>query len=182
MVGMNPVKLGLYLLLLSASLFAAVHASAKDKTILPDACGDDSIKFNVSTNKDQPPPAPPEAGKAQIIFVENYQKPAFTGGLSTTRVGVDGTWVGANEGNSYFVLTVDPGVHHVCVNYQGMKHDVEVKSFTAESGKIYYFETKLVWISQGHALNHTFELLPLDNDTGSYRLKAWKLATWKTNK
>ncbi|MGA9068957.1 MAG: hypothetical protein WB424_01805, partial [Terracidiphilus sp.] len=55
-------------MLICASLLAAMQASAK--TILPDACGDDSIKFEVSTQKDQPPPAPPAAGKAQIVLIE----------------------------------------------------------------------------------------------------------------
>ena len=177
MVSMKP---RLFVLLLCVSLLAAVQAKAK--TTLPDACGDPNIKFEVSTLKDQPAPAPPEPGKAQIIFVENFEKPGFVGAPSTTRVGVDGAWVGANQGNSYFVLTVDPGVHHVCVVWRGNRSDVEVKSLTAEPGKIYYFEAKIVITHTGQAINSTFELLPLDNDTGTYRVKAWKLATWKTNK
>ena len=64
---MTSIKPALFLLLLCASLLAAVQAKAK--TILPDACGDDKIKFEVSTKKHQPPPASPADGKAQIIFI-----------------------------------------------------------------------------------------------------------------
>ncbi|MGA3159626.1 MAG: hypothetical protein ABSC77_00300 [Terracidiphilus sp.] len=48
---MNP---RLVVLLLCAPLLAVC---ARAKTILPDACGDDSVKFEVSTLKNQPAPA-----------------------------------------------------------------------------------------------------------------------------
>lgn len=38
-------------------------------TTLPDACGDDKVQFDVKTAKNQPSPAPPAAGKAQIVFI-----------------------------------------------------------------------------------------------------------------
>ena len=62
---MNP---GLFVLLLCASLVPAMQAKAK--TILPDACGDDDVKFKVDTKKDHPAPPPPTAGKAQIALLK----------------------------------------------------------------------------------------------------------------
>ena len=60
------------------------------------------------------------------------------------RYGVDGAWVGANKGNSYFAVTVDPGVHHLCVSWQSALRQIEEEHvrmaiFTAEAGKVYYF-------------------------------------------
>ena len=46
----------------------AVQARA---TTLPDACGDDKIKFDVKTEKSKTAPLPPAAGKAQIVFIDN---------------------------------------------------------------------------------------------------------------
>ena len=190
---MNKLKCSLFL----ACLACAPLASAK--TILPDACGDDSIKFDVSTKKDQPPPTPPAEGKAQIVFVEE-QNARASFHLVTVRYGVDGNWVGANYGDSYFVLDITPGVHHLCVNAQGDKKAVGVTSFTAEAGKVYYYEASTTVIRSGggmittsgpngpstgmapSSVNKSFQFNQLTEDEGKYRVKAWKLATWKTNK
>jgi hypothetical protein len=70
----------------------------------------------------------------------------------TTRVGLDGAWVGANRGNSYFVFLVEPGKHHLCADWLNAKSPghmsgtsyanrlVSLAEFTAEVGKEYYFE------------------------------------------
>jgi hypothetical protein len=52
-------------------LLPLVFALQARATVRPDACGDDKIKFEVSTQSNQPPPAPPADGKAQLVFVEN---------------------------------------------------------------------------------------------------------------
>jgi hypothetical protein len=200
MVAMNS---RLFALLLCASLLAAVQARAK--TILPDSCGDSSIKFDVTTKKNQPAPAPPEAGKAQIILIES--------GRGVARYGMDGAWLGANDGDSYFAVTVTPGEHHLCMSFQipalaGGKikqESVRMLAFTAEAGKVYYFEASSGAIggsagsttyvqntgggtggqyvhSGGSVGMPVFGFAQLDEDTGKYRIKAWKLATWQTNK
>jgi|HubBroStandDraft_1064217.scaffolds.fasta_scaffold07055_5 hypothetical protein len=173
-----------FVLLLCVLLLTA--AQAKAKTVLPDACGDDSIKFDMKTEKNQPAPAGPADGKAQIVFIESVpQEGPF---VPSVRYGVDGSWAGANKGNSYFVLNVDPGTRHICVSAQGVhsamaKDFVDMATLTAEAGKVYYFEAAFNVIggrAGGGVLS--FGLSPLDEDTGKYRVKAWKLATWKTNK
>jgi hypothetical protein len=194
---MASMKIRLVVLLLCASLLAAVQAKAK--TILPDACGDDSVKFDVSTQKNQPAPAPPAAGMAQVVFVEE-QNARASFHFVTVRYGVDGNWVGANYGDSYFVLNVTPGVHHLCVNAQRNKKSVGVTSFTAEAGKVYYYEASTTVTTSGGgvvtttgpngtstgmaagSVNKFFQFTQLSDDEGKYRVKAWKLATWKTNK
>jgi len=181
MVAMKP---RVVVMLICASLLAAVQASAK--TILPDACGDDSIKFDVSAKKNQPPPAPPADGKAQIVFIENENQMIGPFMYATIRFGMDGAWVGANNNNSYFVVNVDPGVHHLCVSWQSavgrIKKAIDVAKVTAEAGKIYYFAADVKVTAAGeHNVNIDFGLSQLDDDEGAYRVKAWKLATWKTN-
>ncbi|MFY9854407.1 MAG: hypothetical protein WAK26_11085, partial [Terracidiphilus sp.] len=88
------MKPALVILLLSASFAVAAQAWA---TTLPDACGDDKIKFDVKTEEGQHTPAPPPAGKALIVFIENDDKEIGCVALCevTTRVGMDGAWVGA---------------------------------------------------------------------------------------
>ena len=140
------MKSRLVLLLLCASLVPAMQAWAK--TVLPDACGDDSVKFDVDTQGNQPALAPPPTGKAQIVFIESYEKNIpMIGGAPVVRFGMDGAWVGANKGDSYFTMTIDPGVHHLCASWptvQGRlkKNSVGMDSFSAEAGKIYYYQFK----------------------------------------
>jgi len=177
---MVAMKSRLVLVLLSASLASAACAHA---TILPDACGDDSVKFDVKTEKNKTPPVPPEAGKAQIVFIENENSMVGLGMYATVRYGMDGTWVGANHSNSYFTVPVNPGVHHLCVSWQSagpFKKAIDMASFTAEPGKVYYYSAD-VDVSRGHdGTSIDFSLSQMDEDEGKYRIKAWKLATWKT--
>jgi hypothetical protein len=172
MVGM---KSKLFLLLLCAPFVSGVCASAK--TALPDACGDDSVKFDVKTEKHQPAPAPPPAGKAQIVLIQSMGRlvmPEFA-----TRFGLDGLWVGANKGDSYFALNVDPGVHHLCATGGGSGfRGTEVASISLEPGKVAYYEG--MFLIETNPI--TFMLSPLTEDEGRDRVKAWKLATWKIKK
>jgi hypothetical protein len=78
----------------------------------PAGCGKDDVQFKVKTDKKQPVRSSPEAGKAQIIFVEAVKGPFGTAPIA--RFGVDGAWVGADRGTSYFVVSVDPGEHQLC--------------------------------------------------------------------
>jgi hypothetical protein len=65
----------------------------------------------------------------------------------TTRFGIDGAWVGATHSNSYFSITIDPGVHHLCASWQGFvglgpQRKEAALHFTAEAGSDYYFRAK----------------------------------------
>jgi hypothetical protein len=177
----EPIKPGLAALLFCASLVFAVQARA---TILPDACDDDKIKFDVKTEKSKTAPAPPTDGKAQIVFVENENHMIGAFMYATVRYGLDGAWAGANYNNSYFTVTVDPGIHHLCASWQSalpmLKKNVDMASFTAEPGKVYYFAANVKMIPTGeNSATYDFNLMQLDDDEGRYRVKAWKLATSK---
>jgi hypothetical protein len=151
-------------------------------TTLPDACGDDKVKFNVSHEKGQPAPVAPAGDKAQIVFVEEMDKNAPCLGCSvTTRIGVDGAWVGANQGNSYFAVPLTPGEHHVCTDWQSafgsLKAKIGLTSFTAEAGKTYYYKIKVTMkqLSQ-NTMDRELELVPMTEDEGKYGVKAFPLS------
>jgi len=150
-------------------------------TILPDACGDDKVKFDVTAERSKNLPAPPTGGKAQIVFIENENHMIGPFMHTTIRFGLDGAWAGANSNNTYFVVPIEPGVHHVCVSWQSalptLKKSIDVASFTAEPGKVYYFAANVKVIPVGEDRStYDFSLAQLDDDAGQYRVKAWKVA------
>ncbi|MGA8617567.1 MAG: hypothetical protein WB660_03470 [Candidatus Sulfotelmatobacter sp.] len=170
------MKILFVVLLLCASSLAQSVASAP--AVAP-GCGGANVKFDVKTNKSHHPIAQPESGKAIVYFVEDdngfesFPKP-------TTRVGLDGGWVGANHGDSYFYFSVDPGEHHLCASWQslviiGAQETTAAAHFTAEAGQAYYFRVKNVWL-RDHGHGHV-ELLPLDNDEGQLLASRFALST-----
>jgi len=59
-----------------------------------------------------------------------------------------------------------------------LKKSIDVASFTAEPGKVYYFAANVIVTRTGdNNANYDFNLSQLDDDAGRYRLKAWKVAT-----
>jgi hypothetical protein len=154
-------------------LFAGfVFAQAPPRT-LPTACGPEGVSFNVKRDDSQHQLLPPDAGKARVYFLHD----AGTGstlGYPTVKLAIDGAWVGANHGNSYFSVSVGPGEHHICVTLQSslVAQRVELAHFTAEAGKTYYYRTQLV-------TSRTVELLELDaidSDQGKYLIDSSPLS------
>jgi hypothetical protein len=132
------------------------------------SCGAASVKFDVKTDKSPHALTQPPPGQAMVYFVEDDTEFESTP-KPTTRIGVDGTWVGANHGNSYFSFTVAPGEHHLCASWQSLAvigaHDTSAAAhFTAEAGQVYYFRVKNKWLRE-HATTH-MELVPVDSDQG----------------
>lgn len=146
----------------------ALAQNSPTGTAMAPGCGATDIKFDVKTDKSQHPAIQPDPGKAVVYFVEDdtlfQSRP-----VPLTRIGLDGTWVGANKGNSYFYLTVDPGEHHLCANWQsfvgfGAHHQSAAAHFTAEPGQAYYFTVKNTWLRE--VMIAKIELAPLDSDQG----------------
>jgi hypothetical protein len=186
MVGMKPRLLPL---LLCAPLLSAVPALA---TVLPESCGKDEIKFDikVSTPPEGQPSAdiaPPKEGKAQIIFIETLNTEGLNPTTPSVRFGLDGEWVGANKGYSHFAVDVAPGEHNVCANWQSDWPDdakkVAMGTFTAEAGKTYYYEIKIVRLAgEGSKMDFFFDLKQLGGIEGRFRTKASGLSTSKAKK
>jgi len=172
------MKLGLSALVLCASLACAGRVWA---TTLPDCCGDDKVKRNAKTEAGQPLPAGPEEGKAEIVLIEKQNQTIAPFYDATVRFGLDGAWVGANKCDSYFVLTVDPGVHDLCAGWQSdlenLKKNVQLTSFTAEPGQVYYFSGEIVASRD----TPNFKFSQLNEDEGEYQVKSGKLSTSKPN-
>jgi hypothetical protein len=118
-------------------------------------CGSSKAGWDVKTVKDHPPSPKLQDGKALVYVVQTiWRQPGIVIGSdkATTRVGVDGTWIGANHGDSYIFFPVDPGEHNICTDWQstfcvrsGLASAVDLN---AEAGAIYYFRVKVRDASQ----------------------------------
>lgn len=108
-------------------------------------CGDPDAKFDVKTDREQHP-VQPEPDKALVYLIQDDLAFALRP-RPTTRMGIDGRWVGATPRNSYFYFSVDPGVHHLCASWQTTgdpmaSRDTAAAHFTAEAKGVYYFGAK----------------------------------------
>jgi len=171
-------------------LFCAAVYGSRASAVLPDACGKEDVSFDIRLEKKPPAPAGPENGKAQVFFIEKSSKPPLIGCLdcrTEARFGVDGSWVGATKDNSYFVISLDPGVHHVCA-VRGK--EVDAKPLTVEAGKIYYYqvEYKAVGTDYGttkepnYQVKKSVSFAMLNEDEGKYRVKASALSIARPRK
>jgi hypothetical protein len=133
-------------------VLVAMLAGTAGAQMWPAACGKEDVQFKVKTDKKAPVPGAPEAGKAQIIFVEAVKGPFGTAPVA--RFGVDGAWVGADRGTSYFVVSVDPGEHQLCASRQSPvrseRQDVGKATVHAEAGQVYYYKFKIERIEIGY--------------------------------
>jgi hypothetical protein len=93
-------------------------------------CGPSQVSFEVTADKNQHPLVQPEAGKA-LVYVINWVE-------ATTRVGIDGSWVGANRYRSYSSFSVEPGDHRVCLNTQRDSLRGSALSMKAAAGETLY--------------------------------------------
>jgi hypothetical protein len=130
-----------FLLCILLVIALQVHAQKQQ-----DGCGDNKVSFKIRADKNQPEPAPPAAGMAQIVLIERLDKCSGCGAPSI-RFGMDGAWVGANKGNSYFTLDVAPGEHLFCAALQSDASEAIRRlgpaRLVAEAGNTYYFEVKV---------------------------------------
>jgi hypothetical protein len=164
------------IMLVSATQFAL--SQSNQQASLTPACGPDKISYGVHLNDNPPLDAAPLPGKARVYFIQDGGTNSLA--YPTTRMALDGQWVGANHGDSYFYISVDPGVHHVCATLQTslMGQRVELAHFTAEAGQTYYYRTRLI-------LSRSVELLALDlidSDQGSYLTGTFPLSVSKPKK
>jgi Protein of unknown function (DUF2846) len=165
------MRSALIVTLLAASAFGQQESGAPAA-----ACGPKSTNFNVKRDESQHTLAQPEPGKALVYFVQDIGVVNCVGGCVTTRIGLDGAWVGANQHNSYFAVSVEPGEHHVCAKPQShvwwVSREVALAHFTAEAGKVYYFRTRNFF--GGNQL--LFDLDPVDSDQAKYLISSYPLS------
>ncbi len=153
------MKAALSVLLLAISVSATAQTA---DAIYKQACGPLNARFEVEQVKGQPPTAP-EPGNALVYFI---QKEA--GAYFTTRVGLDGAWVGVIQQDSYIFVSVVPGQHHACAATLNRKHpEAELVSFAVEAGKTYYYLVRGIAASNSSAFA-TMEFGPADRDEARY--------------
>ena len=109
-------------------------------------CGPNSIQFEVKTDKKLYLVPQPEAAKAVVyIFRDEITDNIGDIGEVTTRVGIDGSWVGANGNKSYFFFTLTPGDHRICTerqsDFKSGSKSLPLRALRREAGKVYYFRT-----------------------------------------
>jgi Protein of unknown function (DUF2846) len=128
------LKLGI-----AALAFAATTAAYA--ATLPEGCGNDAIQYKAKAEKGGSIPAP-EAGKAQLVFIQTHEGDGE--GMPLSRFAVDGEWVGAAKGRSYVVVSIAPGEHKLCASRQSSirmeKENAGADHVNAEAGKTYYFQ------------------------------------------
>ena len=137
--------------------------------------------FDVKTDNGEHA-AQPAAGKALVYFMQddtNYLEHP----RPTTRLAVDGAWVGAIHSDSYFYISVELGEHHLCANWQrgDLQPVVAVAAahFTAEAGHSYYFRAQNSSVKDG---TKTIEFGPLDSDEGQLLINRYAFSSSSVKK
>jgi hypothetical protein len=140
---------------------------------LPSSCGPDAQGFDVRVDDAGHSLLPPENGKAMVYFIHDDGS-GVGGGSPTTRDAVDGSWAGANQGESWFAVAVAPGEHHVCATLQSFETGqlVELTHFNAEAGKSYFFRTRQFSSRSSDLL----ELEQIDSDEAGYLISLYPMA------
>lgn len=178
------MKIALAALLLAVSF----PAFAQDNSLGAPGCGPSAVKLEVKTQAKPRSNPDPAAGKALIFFLQDDVK-FGSRPRPTTRFGIDGTWVGATQANSYFFVEVDPGEHHLCANWQNRvslitpTRSTAAAHFTAEAGKAYYFRALDVAITDhsGALVSEPeVKLEPLDSDEAAVLMNSFAFSTPKT--
>jgi hypothetical protein len=156
-----------------ALLFAASAFAQDPSAVATTACGPKDVTFNVKLDKSQDALTQPEAGRALIYFIQDTITTILVAN-PTTKLALDGAWVGANHGDSYFSVSVEPGEHHVCASswYSRASQRVELAHLTAVAGNIYYYRTRLIVTGE---LEYV-ELDPIDSDQGKYLIASFPLS------
>jgi hypothetical protein len=158
------MKSVLIIVLLAASAFAQNQSAAA-----PTACGPKDTNFDVKLDKSQHSLAQPEPGKARVYFIQDLGKVSCIGACGRTKIGLDGTWVGAVQHNSYFSVSVEPGEHHLCAAPGPI---TAFAHLTAEAGKTYYFRAR-GFSTQTQML---FDFEPIDIDQAKYLIASFPLS------
>jgi hypothetical protein len=152
-------------------IILAVCALAQDHSgLIKVACGPAGASYDVKRDESQHTLGPPERGKARVYFVRDLGIVNCLGSCGTTKIGLDGNWVGANQRNSYFAVSVDPGEHHVCAN-EGTEL-FAFAHFTAEAGKVYYFRTR----NSSEKYQKLFDIDAIDSDQAEYLIGVYPLS------
>jgi hypothetical protein len=143
-------------------------------------CGPSKDGWDVKTAKEHPPAPKPQDGKALVyVFQTMVDAPPIGGNKATTRLGVDGAWVGANHGDSYFFFSVDPGEHSICTDWQSTLYTrsglAAAADLKAQSGATYYFRIRVRDVTNYRSGD--VEIAPMDKSEARLLLGKSEFAT-----
>ncbi|MGB7437566.1 MAG: hypothetical protein WBR26_23460 [Candidatus Acidiferrum sp.] len=140
-------------------------------------CGPQKTQYEVTLATPEQGVIAPSPGKARVYVIEIVGT-NNTG--ATTRIGVDGQWVGANTGKGYMSFEVEPGDHHICADWQSIlkvrQQDGAAMVMTAEAGRAYYFVVGILI----QALD--FNLTEVDQAEGQWLLSISQKSQWTQKK
>ena len=159
----------------AALLFSSPLLSQTQPSSVLAACGQTTASMAVKLDDSQHAIGQPAPGKALIYLIQDTGQ-AGTLAYPTTKIGIDGKWVGANKKNSWFAVAVNPGEHHLCAEIQSsfIAAQAELAHLTAEAGKVYYFRTRIVFAER---TAEYFSLAPVDSDEAQYQIASYPQAT-----
>lgn len=146
------------------------------------ACGTAQANFSVHKAKDTQVPLQPPPGKALVYIIETMERTPFIS--SNVNIGMDGAWLGATSSNSHMSFTVDPGLHHLCADYQGHAIDLEQLSnpllhqLNAQAGHTYYLHYNLFLTRSGSIPYFTLA----DPDEGQFLVQQTQRAIFTLKK
>jgi hypothetical protein len=147
------------------------------------SCGQSDVHFEIKKDSGEHV-AQAEAGQALVYIIQDEDHPDCLKCDVTTRVGLDGSWIGANSGDSYFFFSVDPGEHHLCANRQpeiGVStKPIALLGFMAEARKTYYFRVHAIYGADRGASYSDFA--PVDPDEAQYLISISAYATSRSKK
>jgi len=154
--------------LLILAIFGAFQLAQVQAADLPAACGPTDVRFDVKQDKTKHELAQPEQGKALVYFFQD---------TAPTRIAIDGAWVGANLGQSYFSVAMEPGEHHLCAKVDIADNPTELAHFTSEPGEIYFYRGRVVVSGVG---NYLF-FGPVDGDEAKRMIHVYSLSQFKVH-
>lgn len=145
-------------------------------------CGPTTTRFEVKVDKKQHALTQPEADKV-LVYVIQQGRPLGGDSTVTTRVGLDGNWVGANHGESYISFELNPGDHQVCVDWQtSLKRRQRLSQameLTAQAGMTYYIRAEVVMSQATEAHDELLRLGTMDKAEGTLLLSKAGQSTWR---
>jgi hypothetical protein len=137
------------------------------------ACGNLDTKFDVKVS---PFVSPGMDAEKAVVYIIERDLTAQTFTTPSTRIGMDGEWLGATKGNSYSFFVVTPGVHHLCADtkFGGVGGGGQAfLHFNANAGTTYFFEVRNMRVGDPKGNSGELSdvaLMQLDEDQGEYRI------------
>jgi guanyl-specific ribonuclease Sa len=161
----------------SAGQMARGQMPAAEASPMTAACGADKANFAIKKDAMHLAQAQPPEGQALVYLIEEMPGLPFVS--STVNFGVDGLWIGATKAETYIILPLTPGVHHLCTEYQthlptGEQGKITLRRLNLEAGKTYYILYRALIIKDSGEVAF---LDQVDEDEGRYLVQTFDHVT-----